>query len=188
MPLYELSVSKRLTVGSDFKRWTNTYHADVPDLGSALAVAEAISIVEQKIHKDYVLFSYASAREAIENPPPGGIIALTGTGDIVGDPTIRLPNFNAVRVILADGNGRPSQKYLRLPLEEGEVTDGTLTAALINDVFLEYVTDLMAIPEIRSNSGNEFTSGSVHPAVQMRQQNWNRRTRAGFHRGWVPNP
>jgi hypothetical protein len=188
MPLFEVSISKRLTVGSDNKRWSNNYHVEAADLGEALDFAVDISVIEQKIHKDYVLFSYANAREAIPDPPPGGQRALTGFGDIVGDPAIRLPNFNAVRCILSDENGRPSQKYLRLPLEEGEVTDGVLSAALINSVQLEYLTDLLLLAFIRSNSGDIWTAASVAPNVQMRQQDWNRRTRVGFHRGWVPNP
>lgn len=187
MPLYEVSVSKRLTVGNDLRRWVNNYHVEADDLTQALAHGVDISIIEQKVHKDYVLFSYVNAREAIPDPPPGGIAALTGFGDVTGDPAVRLPNFNSVRVVLADGNGRPSQKYLRLPLQEGEVTDGTLSAAIINDVTLDYVTDLLALGFLRSNSGDAFTSGNVVAAIQMRQTNWNRRTRPGFHRGWVAN-
>jgi len=186
MPLYEVAISKRLTVGNDFKRWSNVYHVEAADLGEALDFGQDIANIEQQIHKDYVLFSYANAREAVEDPPPGGTRPLTGFGNIAGDAATRLPNFNTVRCILGDDNGRPSQKYLRLPLEEAEVVDGILTAGVINDVQLNYLTDLINFAPLRSNSGDILTPASVIPGIQMRQQDWNRRTRVGFRRGWVP--
>lgn len=96
-----------------------------------------------------------------------------------------LPLFNAVRCTLSDGNGRPSQKYLRLPLEESDITAGTITVTLSNLVQLSYITDLLALDGLVSNTGDVFTEGAVIPAVQMRQLNWKRRARPGFVRGWV---
>lgn len=186
MVRYLATVKKRLTVGDILTDWSNVYHVEAGDPTAALAVAVQLSTIEQQIHKDYVQFTWASVLEDQVDPPPGMGQALTGFGDIVGDETLRLPNFNTVRVLLSDGNGRPSQKYLRLPLEEGDVLSGQLTTALINSVMLNYVTDLLTVPELVSNTDNSFTAGTVYPYVQMRQRSWNRRTRPGFVRGWVP--
>lgn len=187
MVRYIATIKKRLTVGDILTPWSNVYHVEAGDPTAALAIAVDISVIEQQIHKDYVMFTYASVLEDQIDPPPGLGQALTGLGDITGDDTLRLPGFNTVRVILSDGNGRPSQKYLRLPLEEGDVLSGQLTTALINSVQLSYATDLLALPGLVSNTDNNFIAASVHPYIQMRQRSWNRRTREGFHRGWVPN-
>lgn len=167
------------------ERWSNVYHVEAADPEAALDIGVSIANIEQQVYKDYVTMSRVTVVEDQPEPPPGSSRVLTGAGDVTGDPDTLLPLFNSVRCTFSDGNGRPSQKYLRLPLEEADVTNGRLTITLINFVFLNYVTDLIALAGVVSNSGDTFIEGSVVHAVQMRQLNWKRRSRPGFRRGWV---
>lgn len=186
MPRYIVSVRKGTFVGENVEAWTNRYHVDAADLESALDLGVSIANIEQAVYKDYVFMSRVTAIEDQADPPPGGSRLLTGSGDVTGDATLRLPTFNTVRITFSDGNGRPSQKYLRLPLEEGDIQNGTITTALNNALTTNYVGPLLSLSGLVSNSGDPFTEGDVIPAIQMRQTSWKRRSREGFRRGWVP--
>jgi len=185
MTRFIITVHKVMQVNQNQERWSNVYHGEVIDLEAALDLGVSIANIEQAVYKDYVTMSRVTAIEDQPEPPPGGSRVLTGGGDITGDETLMLPLFNSVRCTFSDGNGRPSQKYLRLPLEEGDVTSGTITTTLSNLVSLDYVAPLVALSGLVSNTGDTFTEGAVVPAIQMRQLNWKRRARPGFVRGWV---
>lgn len=185
MVRYIVAVYKRLNVGTDRKSWSNVYHVEAEGLEGALDLGVSIANIEQQVHKDYVLFQRCTAIEDQIDPPPGGSRVLTGLGDVEGDDTLRLPPFCTVRVLFSDGNGRPSQKYLRLPLQEDDIVDGTINTTVNNLIVTGYVSDLLSLVGFVSNTGNTFTEGAVVPAIQMRQTDWKRRTRPGFIRGWV---
>lgn len=187
MPLHKVTIYKRLNAGTDFRYWSNVYRVEADDINDALDKGVTIANIEQAVHKDYVAFSKVTARLDVTPAPPGGSRLLTGAGDVEGDPSVRLPRWNTVRCTFTDEIGRPDQKYLRLPLEEGDVTDGTLNVAIINAVSLGYVAPISELEFIRSSDNAPYTSGRVEEPIQMRQIGWHRRTRPGFHRGYVPD-
>jgi len=88
---------------------------------------------------------------------------------------------------MQDGFGRPNLKYFRFPLQEDEVTNGVPTVTFLDDLQTTFLALLFAIDGLVSNRGHEFSDISAVPLTQMRQQGWHRRTRPGFHRGWVPD-
>jgi hypothetical protein len=62
-----------------------------------------------------------------------------------------------------------------------ELDSPALTA--LND----FVIALGGISGICDRFGNEYAAYSYDPIVRNRQMGWRRRTRIGYHRGWVPN-
>lgn len=186
MALYRVTLFKRIPDHAEVKPWSNVYYTDVADLASALDSAETIADFEVTILKDYVEVFKVSAVQPELLHQPGSSKAVSYTGMVVGDFSLMLPLFNAVRIIMSDEVGRPSQKYFRCPLQEDEITSGTLTAPFIDDVNNNYCGPLLGYGNLRSNSGDEITDIRVQPSIQMRQVDWHRRTRPGFKRGWVP--
>lgn len=187
MPLYKVAIEKGFALLGESHRWSNVYRVEAADVAEALDFGVTISNIEQGVHKDYVGFLYARARLDVPTTDDTGSRALTGNGSVTGDGALRLPNFNAVRCIFSDDVQRPDQKYLRLPLEEGDVVNGTLETTLSNLVSLDYVSEIVALGFIRSSDNTTYVSGSVVQRIQMRQENWHRRSRPGFHRAYVPD-
>lgn len=187
MAIFKVGVFKRLNEGDDLRYWSNIYRVDAGSLDDALDKAVSIANIEQAVHKDYVRFSRVTAIEDVVDPPEGASRVLTGSGDVTGDFTLVLPRFNTVRCVFSDGVGRPDQKYLRLPLEEGDVVSGTISVDLSNALALDYVAPITELGFVVSSDQVSYTEGTVVPAIQMRQISWHRRTRPGFHRGYIPN-
>jgi len=187
MTLYRVTNYMRIPAVTTIKPWTNVYYVDTATKDLAAAAGEAIAGIQKGVTKDYVTFfrSVAQSPSSLGSSP--SVLDYDSVGEIAGDLSTRLPLFNAVRVRLVDGINRPGQKYLRLPLEEGDIEDGTLTAALQDLITDDYCAQLLAFSPLRTDDGVHPTSIQLVPAVQMRQTDWKRRTRAGFHRGWVPD-
>jgi len=125
----------------------------------------------------------------VPNPlgSPGASFTSIVPGLHAGDVAEMLPLFNTLRVAMNDGEGRPNLKYFRFPIEESEMESGVPTSAFLDDINTVFLSALPAISGLVSNRDNEFTSFTAVPLIQMRQQGWHRRTRPGFHRGWVPD-
>lgn len=187
MALFTVTVRKGIILEGSTQAWTNVYHVEADDIPDALDKGVTIANIEQGIYKDYVVMSRVNARLAVTPTTESGRRELTGAGDITGDETKRLPGFNAVRCTFSDEIGRPDQKYLRLPLEEDDVVSGTINVTVNNLIQLDYVSEILALPFIRSSDNALYTEGTVIPAIQMRQLSWHRRSRPGFHRAYVPN-
>lgn len=187
MTLYRVTNYMYIPVVTTIKPWTNVYYVDTANKDLAAAAGEAIAGIQKGVTKDYVTFfrSVAQSPSALGSSP--SVLDYDHAGEITGDLTKRLPLFNAVRVRMVDGVNRPGQKYLRLPLEEGDVVDGGLEATLQDLIRDDYCAQLMAFSPLRTDDGIHPTSISLIPAIQMRQVDWKRRTRPGFHRGWVPD-
>jgi hypothetical protein len=66
------------------------------------------------------------------------------------------------------GGGRPSRKYLRGALLEGDVNFMTLTSAITTPANT-FADAIVAIGTIVDPQGNGFLDGVVWPAPQMRQ-------------------
>lgn len=186
MVLYNATIRSRLINRPDTQPWSNVWHVESATPDGALTICN--SIVNAYIN---VLREYAEVYQQhvqFDDPlaSPGASSNNTIAGTEVGDDGLMLPLFNAVRVTMQDNAGRPNLKYFRLPLEEGDIEQGTLTTAFIDNFNTTFLALLPAISGLVSNRGNEFTEFSVVPHVQMRQQGWHRRTRPGFKRGWVP--
>lgn len=183
MPVYRVTIQKTLTV-APFAKWTNVYHCNGATILDANDIADNIAALEQAILKDYVQISRISVADpATPNSSVSRPVALTGS--VTGDETLMLPLFNTVLVQLKPTGGRPSPKYLRLPLEEGDITGAKITSALMTAVDTDYSVPLVALTGVCDEDGQDIIGYGTKEDVQMRQLGWHRRQRPGFRRGWV---
>lgn len=167
-------------------KWSNTYYADAADSSEALLRAQACANAEAEILWD----NYKIYKVSVRNFLGGNTkdIGLDLAGDRAsGDPAVQLPLFNTVRFTWTPVEGRRYSTYFRAPLVEAEVTGFSLDAGYITMLQDTYIASLGLITQLRSRQGQAIESIQVNPAVQNRQLAWHRRTRVGFHRGWVPN-
>jgi len=187
MPFYKGTIYKQFALQPNSKQWTNVYNLEAADEEAALLVLGEVLAVEQEIHYDNINFTKMAVRQDTPLAGAGRQAALAETGNRAGAGLQFLPSFNTVRVIFTDSVNRPDQKYLRLLIAEGEQENGALDSGLVSTVLTDYGIPIMAIGGVVSSSHVAYTNAGVDPDVQMRQRSWSRRTRPGFHRGWVPD-
>jgi hypothetical protein len=187
MVLYRVTVYSRMPDFPLEGEWSNTFHFNLGSKSLAADAGEDAAAIMAIQSPQYAEVFKVVAQQ------PGGLasspvirnISVPGLLDI--DPTLRLPLFNAVRVTLTDDVDKPTVMYFRPPLNEGQIESGVLTTAYRDSYQTDVVTQLLGLAGIRSNDDSAFTTGVVYSGVQMRQRGWQRRSRPGFHRGWVPD-
>lgn len=187
MVLYTGTIRSRLTDRPDTRPWSNVWHVQAASPHEAILILETVGNAYINMLKDYAeIYQY---HVQFDHPlaTPGESADLIVPGTETGDPVLMLPLFNTIRVALHDGAGRPNLKYFRFPLQEDEIQGGTPTGAFLDNLTTTFLTPLLSIDGLVSNRNNAYTDISAVPLVQMRQQGWHRRTRPGFHRGWVPD-
>jgi len=187
MPFYDVTIRKEFTAVVGIAPWTNIYHVSAADEEAALDVGEAVAALEAAIMYDVCLITRLNARQSSVLAGSGRQRAVSIQGDRDSSGKQFLPLFNAVRVTFTDGISRPDQKYLRLPIAEDEQNSGALDSGLIDLIGLDYSAPLMGVSGVVSSDDAPYTSAVVQPQVQMRQRSWSRRSRPGFHRGYVPD-
>jgi hypothetical protein len=188
MPVYRIAVEKRMGTGaSTGRQWSNVYHVSEADIVAADGMADSIAALEKTLYPDNVAIVRLSTHGAPHTPGISRNVFIAGTRGS-GTPATQLPLFNAVLAQFLPAEGRPSPKYLRLPLDESEVADSTVDPTLISTIAGSYASPLVALTGVTDESGQPFAGYHIKTAVQMRQLSWHRRKRVGFHRGWVPNP
>lgn len=185
MALYEVTIPKR----AFGYRWTNVYHVEAGSGEDAIAVGEIIQNYEAAVHYEPVIIGPVSVR--IPGTPGSGrkgTVQASATLDPAGLGGT-LPLFCTVRVEFPPDEGtRAERKYLRLPGNQENTQDGGLwSGELVDFIQANYADALNALTSLRGPNNENLGSGFVLQAIQMRQLGWHRRTREGFHRGWVPD-
>lgn len=148
--------------------WVNRYHIEAADLAGALSVLGSIYAVEHVVHDTRIMFTKMTVRTNTE----GDYAFITqplntmGQGAHVGD---LLALHNVVRVDFGTGIGRPSRKYLRGCLSEGEVAAFDITPSIVTFFNDNYATPLAALAGYVDVDGQAITSGTTSPKVGMRQ-------------------
>lgn len=178
MPQYRVQIFKSIGGG---KEWSNTYHIFADTLALGIPFIENIVEAETTVHKQNV--DFIRARISTETPDDGvfATVPLNTQGQVLAS-SDQLPLWNVVRVDFGVFGGRPSYKFLRLPLQESEQANGILTGGVTDTVQLFYANVLLALsneaetgPVLVDESGNFFNSADVFPRVQMRQLSRRRR-------------
>lgn len=187
MVLYTATIRTRLTDRPDTRPWSNVWHIEASTPHNAMLSCNNVVNAYINMLKDYaeVYSQHVQFDHPLATPGESSDNIIPGLKS--GDPTLMLPLFNTIRVALHDGFGRPNLKYFRMPLQEDEITGGVPTTGFLDDMATLFLSLLPAVTGLQSNRGHPYTDISAVPLVQMRQQGWHRRTRAGFHRGWVPD-
>lgn len=164
MPLYQVDVQKKL--GTEY--WTNVYHVEVAGLGEALTQGGLIASFERAIHLDIVQFTSMRVRPYPSTGDTGTVAALGYYGNNTGQGPY-MPLFNTLNVILAVPVGRPSRKYLRLPIPEASQENGSFLQPFIDDWTEQYCNELSALGTLRDVDGQTIGDISCVLAVGMRQ-------------------
>lgn len=185
MAFYLGTIHKEFAAQPEITGWVNTYHLSASGEEEALDILQDIMLIEQAVHWSSIRFDRLAVRQ--DSPLAGSgrqrSVNIVGARDASGEDF--LPSFCTVRVVFGDGVNRPDQKYLRLPINENEQTNGNLEAGLILSVNTDYVQPLIALSGVVSSSHVPYQTGGAQSIVQNRQRGWHRRTRPGFKRGWV---
>lgn len=173
MPLYQADIEKRIS--SEF--WSNRYIINAPDFAQATEIADNLVFHERALHTTAVSFtrfrvSTTAIDDGIYTIVPINAAGLRTTG------TALLPLFNTLRFDLSAAVGRPSRKFYRGVLSEGDIAGD----AIVVD-FTSFATTLAGNlgteigPGVVDPQGTVLLSVTVHPFVQMRQLRRSRRRR-----------
>ncbi len=180
MPRYNVSIVKQWGT----ETWSNRYAVFAANLAAAITVGHSIVAIEKNTHSNVASFVAMMVALDIPFSTERTVVGLTGTGAGVPGSDL-LPLELTVHVRFHTGSGKPSHKFLRLPLEESLQSGGLLSAPFRAGVLTSYAQPLLDLAEYKDVDGQDFTSATIHPLVRNRQLDRRRRSRPGFHRGWV---
>jgi hypothetical protein len=172
MALFRMQLRQAINrpdLGQQYK-WSNLYYVEAASLVIATAFGpSAWAILKDATNENAFCYEvYTSdlvpgttvySIDAIPTANQPG--TLTGSGGF-------LPNFNVVRVELNVAGGRPSRKYHRMPLQEGDIVLGSLEAAASAAIQDTYDALLASIIPLRDESGNELTSVTLKGITSRR--------------------
>lgn len=173
MPLYTVDVEKR--VGSEF--WSNRYIVEAATLAAAQTVGSDIVSIERSFHINNVLFTRYRVSTLASNDD-SYVIVPVGLFGLRVVSTSGLPLFNTLRMDFPAPSGRPSRKFYRGVLSEGDINGDAITES-----FTDAASDIAAlfgssgIEGIVGPQNEYFVTAVVHPFVQMRQLRRSRRRR-----------
>lgn len=184
MALHKVTIRKRWEAVTG-NEWVNVYNIEALGPNSAIDAGETIAGYEMAVSPASVHVVRITAQAVT-----GGAVvqrAVDIAGALTVDPVNMVPLFNTVRVVLTDEVGRSESKYLRALIAEANLDGINITNELQDAVQDGYATPLIAVLGLRGPSGETISAASTQKLVQMRQIGWSRRSRPGFHRGYVPN-
>jgi hypothetical protein len=148
--------------------WTNRYIVVAPDLAGATAAGLSIATMERAFHKTPVLFTKMRASDGQTGTDIYSVQNLNYFGQQAANGE-HLALFNVMRVDFnVSGGGRPSRKYYRCPIGEGEQASGKFLIEFLNGIApsIQALVDFTPYVDV---DGQPIVSGSVYPNVGMRQ-------------------
>jgi hypothetical protein len=164
MALWSVDIEK-FTAG---EYWTNRYIVNQPDITLAQASGLGITNFERSVTSDSVTFTKYRVSDLNPETDLYVIVPLGNLGQRSAA-TPLLPLFNVVRVDFGTGSGRPSRKYLRGILVEGDITFNTISTDLITLINTNYADPLVAANAYVDVDGEEIINRAVYSNVAMRQ-------------------
>lgn len=177
MAQFKIQVFKSFLTGG--REWTNVYIVEAPDLLTAGDAGFIIKNAEKLFHKNQTVLT--KMRISDVSPLTDAFVVVPLNEVCTGGNAIEYwPLFNTVRVdFQAQGFGRPSRKYYRLPLVEADVEDGVIFLGLSSTI-LGALSDMLT--DLNGNStplvdpqGQLLGPPVVYSPVQMRQLHRKRR-------------
>jgi hypothetical protein len=165
MPTYRLTIEKYWSFASEY--WTNVYHVNAADPAAAVPLMDAIVAAEASIHWNTVNIT----KGRIDDMQPDTDVFFTKVYNTPGSfnaATEPLPLFVVTRIDFGSTAGnRPSRKYYRGTLTEGEVTHNSLLAGLQTRM-TGFITSIIGTGYC-DEKGNDINSGALWPQPAMRQ-------------------
>lgn len=167
MALFQIDVEKRLV--NEF--WTNVYYADATSLDQCRDLIGLISVREKAIHGNNVDFVRGRARTKAQGDDIYAIVPIGGFG--TRPAATFLPLFNTFNVVMTTEVGRPSRKYYRPPVGEGDQDNGILlagTVTLVNNQIGALIEDFQTAGATWVDiDGQPIVSVACSSIVGMRQ-------------------
>lgn len=186
MATWRITIVKHLDDGPYAqKNWSNVYHVSAASGVEADLAATGIVDLEKTLYPDnvhIVRYSYADPATPGSSRSVG---IFEGGSRSIGAVATQLPPFNTVMVQLEVGVGRASIMHLRPILDEADVDSGAITTDCYDALSTGWATPLVARGDVTDESGHIITAALINMPLKSRQLGWHRRTRPGFHRGWV---
>lgn len=119
------------------RKWCNRYFVDASDASAALALAREIWLTAERPFHETLVYCYQVYANLQGDPPfsvgeilpidvdeQRGLLTTTGRGEL-------LPDFCAVRVDFPVPGSRPSRKFYKPLLREGDVVGNNLAGAAL---------------------------------------------------------
>jgi hypothetical protein len=188
MPLFKAAIHKTTMGGPPLADWRNVYWVEDTGPDEALIVAESIANAEAAFHSTSCKFT----RAVITSPTHTFNQRVHEFTSLVGERAVTegdiVPLWNVANVLFEPSDfGRPERKYYRVQITRAEFSGYSLTTTL-HDLIQSTMDSLVSsTPQLSNPKGTSILSATVESLVGMRQESWHRRSRPGFHRGYVPN-
>jgi hypothetical protein len=169
------------------KQWMNAYHVDVAGPEDAIIAGQGLAAMEAAFHSINQNFWKVVAIDPTHAQFTRSYIFT----DLSGERTpsgASIPEWNVVRVGLNPLSfARPCQKYYRIDLGEGDIAGVSVEDAVVTTVQDAWDALIAGVTPVCNPAGSEIATASVSTFLGMRQESWHRRTRPGFHRGYIPD-
>lgn len=172
MALFKCSIRKAVNDAGGAFKWSNTWYVDTLSPLTAASIATNIWTQGERLFHKSRVFAYevyvtstlagdeAFYTAAIDGDAAPGL--LVSAGD-------QLPLFNVVRVDLnVIAGGRPSRKFYRPTIEEGDQTNGNLTNTTLIQAIGTGLGMILAMPEVRDEDGNTFGTSVIKGITSRR--------------------
>lgn len=168
--------------------WSNVYHFS----GSSYADAEAAAVeamnAELPLYLDTVeVYELRITPEGVTGVPTS-VVRVSEVGGRTDVPAL-LPNWNVAQVDFSVPTAtRVCRKYLRASIGELDVEDFAFVPDFMA-LLTTYATAIASYGGFANPHGQLISSSNfnVRPTIAMRQTGWSRRSRPGFHRGYIPD-
>ena len=142
MALFLVQTRKAINTGGITAKWSNRYFVQSDTESGAVAMGQAIWNDGERLFHNALAFCYSIYVNNMADAPntpgleigvPTGVQrgARAATAVTVGT---MLPLFNVIRVDFPVLASRPSRKFYRIPLLEGDIQDAQPGAALLSDI------------------------------------------------------
>jgi hypothetical protein len=166
MPMFAMDSQKVLN--GEF--WTNRYMIEATDLATATTAAAFIRDKERNVHSTIVTFDKYRVSDTVVGTDVYQVVNDNVQGTRAAPNGEWMPLFCVLRVDFNTvGGGRPSRKYLRLPLYEDDCYQGNTAQAIRTLVLTSYAGPLIGLANFVDVDGQAFSSASASLAVGMRQ-------------------
>lgn len=164
--IVRMNIEKYFASASEY--WSNVYYCVADSPTAAISIADAVVNAEKATIDNAIIVTKAH----LDDMTPGTEVFATKVYNAAGTKTVgtgdRLPLFVVCRVDFSTlGGGRPSRKYLRAILTEGDTTFTSIGAA--NLTLLATYAAAIVTAGCTDVDGQVFTSGSVLTPPAMRQ-------------------
>lgn len=150
--------------------WTNRYlTASLPADPDSVTLMDALVAAHRPILSSLALVTRVRHSSLADNDDDYIIkqYNLAGTYVIAGNS--QLPLWCTARVDFNTTAGRPSRKYLRGAVAEVDIDNGVFTGVMIATRMPNYIAAILLLDAIVDPQGDTFLSGTLAPALQMRQ-------------------